>query len=125
MESQARHQLGSLHFISRLLGRCGCRQHRRGVRSACSASPRQRKESRGFKNHQEALVLRDPRADMPAWSSESRRKLPANVRARKTLQRSDKRRPQGETSSSVRRGRRGTEKHPQHPPRLSQPQGQD
>ncbi|KIH63712.1 hypothetical protein ANCDUO_05985 [Ancylostoma duodenale] len=87
MESQARHQLGSLHFVSRLLERCGCRQHRRGVRSACSASPRQRKKkSRGFKNHREAPVLRDPRADTPAWSSESRRQLPANVRARKTVQ---------------------------------------
>ncbi|KIH66061.1 hypothetical protein ANCDUO_03613 [Ancylostoma duodenale] len=30
-------------FYSRLLGRCGCRQHRRGIRSAWSASPRQRR----------------------------------------------------------------------------------
>ncbi|KIH44737.1 hypothetical protein ANCDUO_25235, partial [Ancylostoma duodenale] len=28
MESQARDRLGSLHFVTRLLGRRGCRQHR-------------------------------------------------------------------------------------------------
>ncbi|KIH46758.1 hypothetical protein ANCDUO_23187 [Ancylostoma duodenale] len=55
--------------------------------------PRQRKESRGLKIHQKTTVLRDPRADTPAWSRESRRQLPTNVRARKTVQRSDKRRP--------------------------------
>ncbi|KIH54964.1 hypothetical protein ANCDUO_14887 [Ancylostoma duodenale] len=92
------------------------------VRSACSTSPRQRKESREFNNNQEAPVLGDPRADTPAWNSES---LPTNVRARKTVQRSDKRRPQGQTSSSVGRSRKGREKHPQHPPRLHQPLGQD
>ncbi|KIH68353.1 hypothetical protein ANCDUO_01310 [Ancylostoma duodenale] len=58
-------------------------------------------------------------------TSESRRQLPANVRARKTVQRSDKRRPQGEKSSSVGRSRRGREKHSQCPPRLRQPQDQD
>ncbi|KIH57821.1 hypothetical protein ANCDUO_11984 [Ancylostoma duodenale] len=63
------------------------------IRSACSTSLRQRKESRGFKIHQKTTVLRDPRADTPAWSRESRRQLSTNVRARKTVQRSDKRRP--------------------------------
>ncbi|KIH56720.1 hypothetical protein ANCDUO_13097 [Ancylostoma duodenale] len=63
------------------------------IRSACSKFSRQRKESRGLKVHQETTVLRGPRADTPAWSRESRRQLPANVRARKTVQRSDKRRP--------------------------------
>ncbi|EYB90433.1 hypothetical protein Y032_0220g2519 [Ancylostoma ceylanicum] len=41
------------------------------------------------------------------------------------VQRSDKRTPQGETSSSVGRSRRGREKHPQHPPRVRQPLDQD
>ncbi|KIH58680.1 hypothetical protein ANCDUO_11111 [Ancylostoma duodenale] len=78
------------------------------------------KESRGFKNHQETTVSRDPRADTPAWSRESRRQRPANVRARKTVQRSDKRRPQRETSSSTGRSRRGRKKHSQRPARLRQ-----
>ncbi|RCN45003.1 hypothetical protein ANCCAN_08998 [Ancylostoma caninum] len=115
-ESQTGHPSGSFHFVSRLLGRCGCRQHRRRVRSACSASPRQRKERRGFKSHQETTVLRDPQA------YESRRQLPANVRDYKTVQRSDRRRPQGETRSSVGQSRRGREKHSQRLPRLHQSQ---
>ncbi|KIH65796.1 hypothetical protein ANCDUO_03878 [Ancylostoma duodenale] len=38
-------------FVGRLLGRCRCRKHRRRMRSACSTSLRQRKESRALKNH--------------------------------------------------------------------------
>ncbi|EYB95813.1 hypothetical protein Y032_0155g3034 [Ancylostoma ceylanicum] len=46
--------------------------------------------------------------------------LPAYVRARKTVQRSDKRRAQEEKSSSGGRSRGGRENHLQHPPRLRQ-----
>ncbi|KIH60823.1 hypothetical protein ANCDUO_08913 [Ancylostoma duodenale] len=57
-----------------------------------------------FKSHQETTVLRDSRAYMPAWSRESRRQLPANIRARKMVQRSDKRRPRGVLAEAAEAG---------------------
>ncbi|KIH69332.1 hypothetical protein ANCDUO_00327 [Ancylostoma duodenale] len=48
--------------IRRLLRMYSCQQHRRGVRSACSASPRQRRKNRGFKSYQETIVSRYARA---------------------------------------------------------------
>ncbi|KAL6739282.1 hypothetical protein Aduo_012753 [Ancylostoma duodenale] len=54
-DSQTRHQLGSLHFVSRLLGRCRCRQHRRRIRSACSTSPRQRRKVEGLRSTKRRL----------------------------------------------------------------------
>ncbi|KIH67323.1 hypothetical protein ANCDUO_02352 [Ancylostoma duodenale] len=59
------------------------------------------------KSHEETNISRKRLAYTSAWSRESSRKLSVNVRACKPVQRSDKRRSEGETSSSVGRSRRG------------------